>query len=236
LKKKQPKNVDLQNNTATAAVLEERRRIHRELHDRVLQLLSSIRLRAEVCRRELTEHPEALEQELQTIERTTDKAITEIRLLLADSQTQSDLIAGTLERRLREELEIFRARAGLKLDFQCEISPHSLPLEVERELYFALREGVINAIRHSRATELKLRLSRERNTYRATLQDNGSGFDFAATEGGSHYGLRIMRERIQNVDGHLAIDTAPGKGTRVSIDIPIKKKKRERTLNEPGSH
>ena len=225
MKRKKPKSADSQIEAGRAAALEERRRIYRELHDRALQLLSTVRLRAEVCQRELMSDPQALARELGTIERTTDKAITEIRRLLADDQAQSDLVAGTLERRLREEMEIFRARAGLKLEFQCDVGPHSLPREAERELYFALREALINAIRHSRASELKLRLSQNGATCSATLEDNGSGFDLAATEGGSHYGLRIMRERIERVGGELTIQTAPGKGTRLSIAIPIKEEK-----------
>lgn len=225
MNKKQPKKAETQKDATTAAALEERQRIYRELHDRVLQLLSSIRLRAEVSRRELIESPRALEKELETIEKSTDKAITEIRRLLADNQTQSDLVAGTLERRLREELEIFRARAGLKLDFRCDIGTHSLSHAVERELYFALREGLINVIRHARASELKLRLFQDGNTCRATLEDNGVGFDVAATEGGSHYGLRIMKERIESIGGHFVIATAPGKGSRISIAIPTSDKR-----------
>jgi two-component system, NarL family, sensor histidine kinase LiaS len=224
LNKKTPKKIPPQKDIAAAAALQERRRIHRELHDQVLQLLSSVRLRAEVSRHELMGDPQALEKELQTIETTTNKAITEIRRLLADDQARSDLVAGTLERRLREELEIFRARSGLKLDFQCDIGAHSLPYEIERELYFVLREGVINAIRHSTASELKLRLSRDGKICRAMLQDNGSGFDLAAMEGGSHYGLRIMRERIGMLGGDFAVDTAPGSGTRISMAIPIDEK------------
>jgi signal transduction histidine kinase len=225
LKKKPPKKTEFQKDIMKAAVAEERRRIYRELHDRVLQLLSSVRLRAEVCRHELLDQSQTLEKELETIEETTEKAITEIRRLLANTERQSDLRTGTLERRLREELAIFRARAGLKLEFECAIKAHSLPREIERELYFALREGLINVIRHARASELKLNLSQEGNTCTAILQDNGSGFDLAVTEGSSHYGVRIMRERIENLGGQFTVETAPGKGTRISIVIPLNKKK-----------
>jgi NarL family two-component system sensor histidine kinase LiaS len=218
--KESAKQSEVKDVAATAA-LEERRRISRELHDRVLQLLSSVRLRAEVCRRELISRPEELEKELKTIERAADQAVAEIRRLLADNATQTDLTAGTLERRLREEMEIFRARSGIKLDFHCTIRADSLPESVERELYFTLREGIINAIRHSRASELKLSLIQDGPVCRATITDNGTGFEIAATEGGSHYGLRIMKERIEKVGGSLVIATAPGHGTQISIEVPI---------------
>lgn len=208
-----------------AAAVEERRRISRELHDRVLQLLSSIRLRAELCRRELIHSPEAIEKELATIEKTADRAVAEIRRLLADNRSPSDLVAGSLERRLREELEIFCARAGMKVEFRCTIGTHNLPVETERELYFVLREGVINAVRHARASELKLELSQEGSICRAFLTDNGSGFDLDATDRDNHYGLRIIRERIESIGGNLVIETAPGRGTRISITIPTETNK-----------
>jgi len=208
-----------------AAALQERRRISRELHDRALQMLSSVRLRAEICRRELMHNPPALEKELETIEETTEKAITEIRNLLAETQSRHDLKAGSLERRLKEELDIFGARTGFKLEFACNIRVRHLPYDIERELYFTLREGILNAVRHARATELHLKLTQSSAGYEATLRDNGAGFDLSSAEGSGHYGLSGMRERIQKIGGELTIETAPGKGTAISITVPFRQKR-----------
>jgi len=218
--KRPPKKTQDANDAATAAAQEERRRIFRELHDRALQLLSSVRLRAEVCRHELLNKPEVLAKELRTIEENTEVAVAEIRRLLSESQSETDLVPGTLERRLREELEIFRSRSGLKLNFQCAVGTHRLPRDLERELYFTLREGIINVIRHSRASELKLSLSAIAGGYRATLEDNGIGFDPAALQSSTHYGVRIMRERIEKAGGQFALESAPGNGTRILISVP----------------
>jgi len=204
-----------------AAVMEERQRISRELHDRVLQLLASLRLRAETCRRELLDNRSALENELQTIEDNIDKAIIEIRNLLSENQSAEDLQAGTLERRLKQELEIFCARTGFKLDFRCAIGPHNLPIVIERELYFTLREAILNTVRHSRATELHLWLKTTDRGCEARLRDNGVGFDTASVGGTSHYGLAGMRERIRKIGGTLTLDTAAGKGTDIKIRIPL---------------
>ncbi len=225
MKKTQRKKIVAPQKNPPAAALEERRRISRELHDRALQMLSSVRLRAEICRRELIANPPELEKELQTIEQTTENAIIEIRNLLTETQSRRDLKAGSLERRLREELDIFRSRTGFKLDFQCAISARHLPYEIERELYFTLREGILNAVRHARATELHLRLIQSNTGYEATLRDNGVGFRIASREGSGHYGLRGMRERIQKIGGELTIETAPGKGTQISIAIPFREKR-----------
>lgn len=204
------------------AVADERQRISRELHDRVLQLLSSVRMRAESCRRQVPSDRRSLENDLLIIEENIDKAITEIRNLLAESQSSEDLQAGSLERRLKQELDIFRARSGFRLDFQCAIDSRNLPGAIERALYFTLREGILNAVRHSRATELHLSLTKTRNGCEARLRDNGAGFDVAATQGSNHYGLKGMRERIQKIGGELSLDTAPGKGTEIKITVPFK--------------
>ena len=202
-------------------VAEERQRISREVHDRVLQSLSSVRLRAETCRRQLLGDRAAVENELRTIEDGVDKAITEIRNLLTENQSSQVLQPGSLERRLKQELEIFCARTGFKLDFRCSIGAHNLPVPIERELYFTLREGILNAIRHSRATELHLSLKRTREGCEASLRDNGVGYDPASIEGSGHYGLKGMRERIRKIGGNLLVDTAPGKGTDIKITIPL---------------
>ena len=225
MKKTQQKKIEPPQKSPPAAALEERRRISRELHDRALQMLSSVRLRAEICRRELMHNPSALEKELQTIEATTEKAITEIRNLLVETQNRRDLKAGSLERRLKEELDIFGARTGFKLEFACTISVRHFPYEIERELYFTLREVILNAVRHARATELHLRLTQSNTGYEATLRDNGVGFHIASAEGSGHYGLRGMRERIQKIGGDLTIETAPERGTQISIAVPFREKR-----------
>jgi len=178
-------------------------------------------MRAESCRRQLINNRTALENELHVIEDNIDRAITEIRNLITENQNPEDLQAGSLERRLKEELDIFRARTGFKLDFQCAIGAHNLPASVERELYFTLREAILNAIRHSRATELHLTLTSTAQGCEARLRDNGVGFDVASTEGTSHYGLKGMRERIRKIGGELNVETAPGKGTEIQITIPL---------------
>lgn len=178
-------------------------------------------MRAETCRVQLIDNRAAVQAELKLIEDSIDKAITEIRNLLTESQSNEDLQAGSLERRLKQELEIFSARTGFKLDFRCSIGARNLPADIEKELYFTLREGILNAVRHSRATELHLLLKKTADGCEARLRDNGVGFDLSATEGSSHYGLKGMRERMRKVGGKLTVTSARGKGTDIRITIPF---------------
>lgn len=204
-----------------AAVLSERQRISRELHDRVLQLLATARLRVERCVEQRSDAPDGLKADLESVATNLDRAVTEIRNLLSENQVDEQLQVGSLERRLRDELTIFSARTGFKVDFQCAIGAHELPMPIERELYFTLREGVLNAIRHSRATEMRLALTQTGTTCHARLSDNGVGFNVAAAAGSSHYGLRGMRERIRKIGGEITFQSEPGKGTEIHITVPL---------------
>lgn len=206
---------------AATAVNEERQRISRELHDRVLQLLSSARLRAESSRRHLLNKRIALEKELLMIEENIDKAIIEIRNILTENQNPEELQAGSLEQRLKKELEIFRARTGFKIDFRCSVGVHNLPPVIEKELYFTLREGILNAVRHSRASELHLTLATTPQGCEARLRDNGVGFEPTSSDNSSHYGLRGMKERMQKIGGEISVEASPGKGTEIKISIPF---------------
>lgn len=208
------------NAAIAAAVLQERNRLSRELHDRALQHLTSVRAHLEFCHQHLR-NPEALERELQDIDTNLDRAITEIRNLLAENRVAEQMQAGSLERRLKEELAIFSSRAGFQIDFRCTVNAHDMPMEAEKELYFTLREGVLNAVRHARASEIHLSLGRSQSGYEASLSDNGIGFDPAASEGGNHYGLKGMRERIEKLGGTFTIHSAPGKGTKLDMRIPL---------------
>jgi signal transduction histidine kinase len=214
-------NLSKPSDAIQAAVLEERQRISRELHDRVLQLLSTARLRVERCAQQLSAGPDGLISELESVEANLDRAVTEIRNLISENQLDEQLQAGSLERRLRDELEIFSARTGVKVEFQCAIGTHNLPMSIEREIYFTLREGVLNAIRHSRATDMRLSLTQTRTTCEARLSDNGVGFAVSAAEGSSHYGMRGMRERIRKIGGEITFQSAPGKGTEIHITVPL---------------
>lgn len=207
--------------SAKFAIAQERQRLARELHDRALQMLAGARLRLENCRLNLLDKRRDLQAELVALEETIDRTITEIRNVIADTQNIEGLVAGSLERRLKEEIEIFRSRTGFKLDFRCAIAAHEIPLAVEREIYFTLREGLLNAVRHSRATELSLSLSQDETGWRAQLRDNGIGFDPAAVEGSSHYGLKGMKERIRKLGGRFTLHSAPGQGTAINLFVPV---------------
>ncbi len=163
----------------------------------------------------------ALEKELLAIEDNLDHAITEIRNFLAENQTAEQLQAGSLERRLKEELNIFSARTGFKSTFIAPSAPITCrsPSKENSTLPCAKACSTPCAIRARRSPSYHWRAVSPR--YRATLSDNGVGFAAAAVEGSNHYGLKGMRERIEKTRRHPHLQTAPGKGTHIEIEIPI---------------
>jgi signal transduction histidine kinase len=93
--------------------------------------------------------------------------------------------------------------------------PHDLGVEVLR----VLREALVNVRRHSNARRVEVDLCRSRDKMRLSVADNGRGFDWASVREG--VGLSAMRERVRSVSGRLEIDTGPGIGTRVNIEVPL---------------
>jgi signal transduction histidine kinase len=222
LERKQNKKLSLLYRTAAeAATQEERRRIARELHDRVLQVLASLRLRAEACRKHLMNRPDELKRELQSIEEAAGITITEIRRFLAKKDNPYDLMAGTLEQRLKEELGFLRDGMGMMVVFHSNLDGGGILQEAEQEVYYVLREGIVNVARHSRASELNLSLVQSGAELNVSLEDNGIGFGANSIDSGAGYGLTSMRERIEKIGGQFNIQSAPGKGTQISFKVPM---------------
>jgi signal transduction histidine kinase len=81
----------------------------------------------------------------------------------------------------------------------------------------------LNAVRHSRATELRLALTAVPQGWEAVLRDNGVGFEPGAAGGSGHYGLRGMSERVRKIGGEIHFQSAPGKGTEIKITVPFER-------------
>lgn len=210
----------LSKTVSEVAVQEERRRIGRELHDRLLQTLASLILRLEACRKHLIHEPRELARELHLMEEVTRTSMEEIRGFLA-GKGDHGFTPGTLLERLREEIRFLRDRLGLRAVLHSEPEELNLPQRVEQEVYYILREGLMNIARHSQASELTLSLQQTETELKGSLKDNGVGFDLARDVNGQGYGLQGIRERIGKLEGHFSLRTSPGRGTEVSFAVPL---------------
>lgn len=205
---------------AEAATLEERRRIARELHDRLLQTLATLALRLETCRKHLLESPKELTEEMKLMEDTARKSMEEIREFLSGKGSHG-LFPGTLMERLKEDIRFLRDGIGLTVVLESEPEEPSVPRETEEQVYYILREGLMNVARHSHASRAELHLKQTEGEIQATISDDGIGFDLTKTRDGNGFGLSTMKERIEKLGGNLAIESIPARGTRISFRLPL---------------
>jgi two-component system sensor histidine kinase UhpB len=198
---------------ALAAQEAERLRIARELHDEIGQTLTAVALRAEHAagqggpeRRDLAELAEVVQQSLQDVRRISrelrPEALDELGLVNA-------LIA--LCSRVTEQ-------SGLRIHRRLEGGLPELPPDVELAIYRVAQEALTNAMRHSKATEATVSLSRETGELVLIVADDGRGLPEHVTEGG---GLTGMRERAMLIGAALTINSVPGTGVEVTLRLGL---------------
>ena len=199
------------------AIVAERNRIARELHDSVTQSLYAVTLYADAASRRLSSGKvEDASQDLEKLGRTAKDALGEMRLLIFELRPPILDEAG-LSAALQARLENVEKRSGLKTEFRAE-GAGQLPCEVEDGLYRVALEGLNNILKHARASRVTISLYHDAKSALLQLADDGVGFDPAATPNGGGMGLAGMAERVEQLGGRLVVDSEPGQGTEVSVE------------------
>jgi signal transduction histidine kinase len=195
------------------------RRIAYELHDTAGQLLATVHFALDAAERRLgTIAGNSLvpvRTRLQEVELELRRLSHELRPTLLDH-------LGLLPA-LRELAQGVSARSGIAIHVH-DATPNRMPASVEIALYRITQEAFTNAIRHSRATRIEVRVARVDAEVHCTITDNGVGFERMALEGiraDSGLGLAGMAERLAPLGGSLRIETSPGRGVRLDIHIPL---------------
>jgi signal transduction histidine kinase len=211
-------NARLHERARQAAVLEERQRLSRELHDSVTQALYGVSLHAEAASRALTAGDAApVAANLQEIGETIQEALGEMRLLLYE------LRPPLLEERglfgaLQSRLGAVESRAGLMTEMQGEGAERLAP-ETEQELYRMAQEALNNVLKHAHARQVTVRLEVSKGRAVLEVADDGVGFEPSLQNTGG-FGLPGMRERAERLGGTLQVESRPGQGTRVRVEVP----------------
>lgn len=201
------------------AILEERQRIARELHDSVKQQLFSITLSANAALNLLNHSPEMVRTHLEHIRHAGQTAQTEMTGLveeLAPVPLQEKRLDEALLSALTPLCEIH----GLKLLWRVE-GTNTLTISQEHALFRAVQEAVSNVVRHSSATVLRVSVNYGLVT-QVMVEDNGCGFDPDAVPATSA-GLSLMQTRLKRVGGRCELDSAPGTGTRLKILLDLRR-------------
>lgn len=198
---------------------DERRRVSRELHDSVGQLLAGLSLSFKGI--ETSEKlPPTTVRKLNEAQRLADALGREVHALAVRLRPTSLDDLG-LEAALSQLVAEWSDQTGIRADFVASgLGPARLPSEVETALYRVVQEALTNVARHARATSVSVVASRTEGSASALIEDNGDGFDPEVVLTG-RLGMLGMRERATLLGGNLEIESTPGAGTTVLIRIPL---------------
>lgn len=209
-------NARLHQQAQQAAVLAERGRLARELHDSVTQSLYSITLLAEGWRRlEAAGRLDDKQEPLTEIGAIAQQALKEMRLLVHELRPP-DLEAVGLLTALHSRLSAVEKRAGIEARLVAD-DVVDLPPDVEAGLYRIAVEALNNALKHAAATSVTVHLRTHEGRIELEVEDNGQGFDMSTLERRRGLGLDSMKERAEKLGGRLTIYSAPGEGTKVRV-------------------
>jgi len=210
-------NARLYEQARRLAVLEERQRLARGLHDSVSQALYSIGLGARTARELLDRDPAQAVEPVEYVLSLAEAGLAEMRALIfelrPDSLEKEGLVAA-----LTRQAAALRARHGLEVQAEFCDEP-TLPFEVKEALYRIAQEALNNTVKHAQAAKVGIRLDDCEGQITLEVRDDGVGFD-PGVEHPGHLGLHSMRERAARLGAALEIQSGPGRGTLVRVCIP----------------
>lgn len=207
-------NADLLDQVKETAVMEERSRLARDLHDAVTQTLFSTTLTAEVLPRIWEKNPEEGRKKLGELRELTRGALAEMRTLLMELRPAA-FAEAELKELLRHLVNAFIARSRIPVaaDIQGDAA---LPLEIKEAFYRIAQETLNNIAKHSEADQVWVKLDYSALQIALMIRDNGQGFEVSRTSH-DHLGLAIMRERAAQVGADYKITSQLGQGTTMTV-------------------
>ena len=201
------------------AVVSERTRIARELHDSIAQSLYGIALYAKASLRKFPESKaNSISDHLATVQKIALDALKEMRLMLFSLRPalldREGLIPALIAR-----LESVEEKSGVSVDFTIEGNP-VLPEDVEDAFYRIAQEALNNILKHAQASNIIIRLKNKTSGIELIIRDNGSGFSIDQPNITRGLGIPGMKERAGQIGGNLKISSDPGKGTTIQVEVP----------------
>jgi len=210
------------------AVVEERTRIARDLHDGIIQTLYALGLALEGVLLELDDALPKVKEEIKGIMSSLDRAIKDVRGYIV--RLKAPDADASLDEQLRLFLHQLQRESRVRLRLKAEpVGADLLSADAIQDVLLIVREAVSNANRHARASMISIALVRDEKGISLSVVDDGIGFDPEAVPrggAGEHLGLQNMRKRAEAVGGHLSIHSEPGHGTEVLLRIPLQPERR----------
>jgi two-component system, chemotaxis family, CheB/CheR fusion protein len=197
---------------------EERRRVARELHDDVGQQLALLQIELDRCEQRFREAPDEIRQNLQDLRQRTSALADDVRSI-SHRLHPSILDDLGLPQALKALVDEFRDREGMLATFTRRDVSADLSKEVATTLYRIAQEGLRNIAKHAGRTHAKVTLEGSDNRLRLEIADFGEGFDTHQSRSG--LGLISMEERARLVDGTFSVQSALGRGTTITLEVPV---------------
>jgi signal transduction histidine kinase len=195
----------------------ERRRLARELHDETGQSLTSVLLGLRAVEESAT--PEETRTALERARKTVVQTLQDVRRLAVELRPKA-LDDFGLVPALRRLSEGFSEQTGIHVEVESNLGDERLPSEVETALYRIVQEALTNVVKHARATNVSVLVTRKDGRVGAVIEDDGRGFDRENVRDAG-LGLIGMEERVALLDGSLQIESSEGAGATIVVDVPL---------------
>jgi signal transduction histidine kinase/ligand-binding sensor domain-containing protein len=206
-----------------AAVIQERTRIARELHDTLAQGLAGVKLHIETALSTMADKPEVARASMDCARSITTSSMGEVRRSIWVLRTQAAAGEADFAAGLKDSLTQLSAESEVMSIVEVTGHPRRLPLEVERNILRIAHEAVTNVLRHAQARTLAIELAFEDDAVRLRVRDDGRGFDparYLSGPQGDHFGLLGIRERTHSLGGELQVWSRPTEGTEITCRLP----------------
>jgi len=209
------RNAQLYEQAQRVAVVEERQRLARELHDAVSQTLFSANMIADALPMMWEKHPDGMFGQLRLLRQQTQLAMSELRSMLFELRPQT--LADTQMRQLLEQLvQSYASRGLIDTSLVIEDNDQELALETKIVFYRIAQEAINNAIQHAHAKQIDVEYVMEDGQCRLLIRDDGQGFEVDAQRTGQ-MGLQIMQDRANSIGADFTLDSILNEGTTIQV-------------------
>jgi signal transduction histidine kinase len=199
------------------AVVKDRNRLARDLHDSVSQTIFSMRLTTDAVRILQQRDPTQVSPQLDKLQELAQSALEKMRTLIHELRP-SVVAEHGLVPALRHHVTLMERRHGLKVALDISGEPQLSEEEAE-QLYHVAEEALNNVVKHAHTDYATLSLRSENNHVFIKVADKGKGFTQKEIDKDKNVGLSSMRERVESIGGSLIVDSSPGEGTCITIEI-----------------
>ncbi len=199
----------------------ERQRLSRQMHDGPAQALSNFILQTEIAMRLLDADPAQAKAELGNLKTAAMGTFQKVRNFIFELRPMMLDDLGLVPT-IRKYVDAVKEQTSLEISLTVTGNERRLEPYLEVMIFRAVQELLGNAARHSQATIVKILIDLANDQVRVRIEDNGKGFDPEVTQSNSSLGLKLIRDRAEMLGGTFEVDTAAGKGARITFSVPVR--------------